>query len=824
MESRKRERTEDVDLARGSKKRALASPTSDTHEASGYINGASSTNPSYDAEEPRDDDKLEAFRKDAIYRRMKHYSRESQRSQSKIAELERRRNTCEAGLAAIEACWSQLLETIHSIVHADDLPPVGVETQDIFDLSAHVTEDSDLVYVEQLKTKMQATQRLVTAFVQLGGKRSPGLLQDQMYRQSQKAQTECNVLRAEVAHMRAQLRDATVDKERLHEQLVTAEKRVDRLQSKTLAAIYPTQGSSPPPEKQEHVVKDESPRDTPSSPAPSQSHSIPIITNGHEGSSEEWKAIAEYREEKIQQYQKEKEALKEEISSLHIKMRVPPDEFIHQTHTYRILLDEASRYQHCNDELTAEADRRRTEIEKLKADHQKEKDDQLELYEKALTDFRAVVTKRDTEIGRLREQRDQQLSELNERKQKDNVKVSSLNEFKTLAETRSERINVLESAVTRLKTRLAAEAGDEDLMTFLFGQQGAEDASYVGDLKERLRASETRVTELEQSLSFFQEEHPQVVQHMQREVEAREELAKATRQLEEYRSILPSLPPDLQSLTQELKQKNTELEQSKLREKQREQAESSLYSEIDRLSAAWETLDKQIKSKVYDLSAMEERVSKLSVDKAKSENKFYSAMRDKEALENERKNLARNGEKQNKLIEKIMEEKSNLLQQVSSFEREIGLLKNALDTQKAQAGRAEHDALTWKTRAEGERKRAEDMRALYMEHEQTLEQQRADIRKQEESLVRAKKETEKLAAKAKVTEKAYGGSSSSREAQLREEVDKCMTLLQCSTCKMNMRNTVITKCMHCKCLPSPLCPPPSFLVSVLTPPFAFSIL
>lgn len=41
-------------------------------------------------------------------------------------------------------------------------------------------------------------------------------------------------------------------------------------------------------------------------------------------------------------------------------------------------------------------------------------------------------------------------------------------------------------------------------------------------------------------------------------------------------------------------------------------------------------------------------------------------MRDKEALENERKNLGRNGEKQSKLIEKVMEEKSNLHQQIVS--------------------------------------------------------------------------------------------------------------------------------------------------------------
>lgn len=39
---------------------------------------------------------------------MKHYSRELQRSQSRVEQLESRKNTCEAGLAAISACWSQV--------------------------------------------------------------------------------------------------------------------------------------------------------------------------------------------------------------------------------------------------------------------------------------------------------------------------------------------------------------------------------------------------------------------------------------------------------------------------------------------------------------------------------------------------------------------------------------------------------------------------------------------------------------------------------------------------------------------------------------------
>lgn len=52
--------------------------------------------------------------------------------------------------------------------------------------------------------------------------------------------------------------------------------------------------------------------------------------------------------------------------------------------------------------------------------------------------------------------------------------------------------------------------------------------------------------------------------------------------------------------------------------------------------------------------------------RAKSENKFYSAMRDKEAIETERKNISRNLEKQAKVVEKLSESEKNLSTQVVS--------------------------------------------------------------------------------------------------------------------------------------------------------------
>lgn len=54
-----------------------------------------------------------------------------------------------------------------------------------------------------------------------------------------------------------------------------------------------------------------------------------------------------------------------------------------------------------------------------------------------MQEMKALLAKRDIETLRLRDQRDQYHSELNERKAKDAAKTSSLAEFESLAETRA---------------------------------------------------------------------------------------------------------------------------------------------------------------------------------------------------------------------------------------------------------------------------------------------------------------------------------------------------------------------------------------------------
>lgn len=54
-----------------------------------------------------------------------------------------------------------------------------------------------------------------------------------------------------------------------------------------------------------------------------------------------------------------------------------------------------------------------------------------------------MVVKRDSENARLREQREQQSAELNERKHKDAVKYASIQEYKSLLESNSVKLNFI---------------------------------------------------------------------------------------------------------------------------------------------------------------------------------------------------------------------------------------------------------------------------------------------------------------------------------------------------------------------------------------------
>ncbi|KAI0703349.1 BRE1-domain-containing protein [Cerioporus squamosus] len=768
METRKRPHADDGEQSRA-KKRAV----SDDRASPSHPNGT--TTPIGD--EPKEGDNIELFRKEAIFRRMRYYSREAERSQARVADLERRFNTCQAGLAALEACWTQLIGTIRSLVKPEDLPSLEKESEGIYDLAAHLSSEADPEYVEALRDKMQTTSDIVKAFVSISTQSHSGPSSEEMMKRCQEAETERAALRSELTSVRARLRDSESQRQAYHEQLLAAEKRVDRLQSKSLVS----DSSAVKEEHSEHA-----PTEPVSSPGPPAVNGTPALD------SDEWKDLAELREKKIEELTRENMELQTQLQTTQLQLKALPDEIVVESSQYKVLQERASQLEHTAKESQAEATKLKEQLDNLMISRSDLEAGLKSANEAALTELQQALSKRDSELLRMRTRNDQISAEINERREKEKARLSTASEFKALAEARAERIAILESETQRLKARLAANAGDEDLMTFLW-QSTSEDISYVDDLKRRLSAAEERVAALEKTLADRGDT-------AKSEAEVRRQLAHVQKQLDKYQAVYgdaSSMPPETAQLSEQLQRKQDELDKLHLQDKQREQAESAIYGELDKLSAAWEALEKQLKKKVYDLSAADERVSKMNIEKAKADNKFFLCMRDKEASDNERKRLAQNLDRAAKAIERLGDAEKNLQSKVNSLEKEVVLWKRMAEEQKERGNALEFDVNEWHLRAQGERKSADELRAAFAEHTKAMEQKRTELRKLEESLLKTKKDAEKHAAKLKLISASSG--SSAHEAELQKEVDKFYRLLKCSVCQQNIRNTVITKCMHTFC-------------------------
>lgn len=789
-ETKKRPHAADDDEQLRPKKRAA----SDDHRSSSRPNGVAAH-----GDEPTDSDNLETFRKDAIFRRMKHYAREYERSEARVAELERRRTTCEAGLAALEASWTQFLGTIRLLMKPDDLKPPDVDTEDLIDLVSHVSADPDQRYVDALRKKMQETSELVAGFVRLASEVHIAAVDKEAYKGCQKAQTESAALRSELSFTRTRLRDVQQERDEFHEDLVVAEKRLDRLQSKIVAVV----------ERKETQAETEAEPSVESPPSPAPQPQQPAL-NGHADDTGEWRAIAEVREKHIGALTKEVSDLKRQVLDLRADLQYPSEEVIASTAYCKTLLVEAEvlRKRHQADE--GELQVLQKECDSLQKSRQELQDSAAAASHQGLQELRSMLSKRNDENTRLREQRDQQQAELSERKHRDQVKLNSLHEYKHLAESRAERIKSLLSENTRLKTRLAANSGDEDVFSFflqldsqILSVDDEHTPSYFAELKQRAAVAESRVAALEASLAQLDQKHPDVGRHLKLEAEVREQLAQTQQQLQRYQGVYgvtsSGLPPDAQDLAERLRTKEDELRRLQLSEQQREKAESALYNELAQLSAAWEGLDRQVKSKLFDLSGMEERLTKSNLEKVKSDNKFYSAMRDKESVETERKNLSRTMEKQAKVIERSVEIEKALKKQLHAMtsERDNWQKRALLEYRESHAGTRTIDDL--QKQVSTMQQRLEALKDNAWAKDKTVEDRAAALRKMEEDVARSKAETERLQAKLKAQVSYQSASSGTREAQLQSEIDKCMSILKCSTCKQNMRNTVITKCMHSFC-------------------------
>jgi len=310
-------------------------------------------------------------------------------------------------------------------------------------------------------------------------------------------------------------------------------------------------------------------------------------------------------------------------------------------------------------------------------------------------------------------------------------------------------------------------------------------------------SSDERVSDLERQLTALSL-HPDISHYINAEAEAQRQLNAANKRLAQFHSTFgesSQLPLDVRQLVEQLKLKEEEVKVLRLQDAQHADAETALYDEIGKLSAAWESLQVQVTSKVFDLAAAEERIMKANLDKAKADNKFFAAMREKEAVENEHKHLARTNEKLLKHVSNLTDvDKANtnrltvMEQAVTAANTKAEAFKSRTMSLETELFRARVSRVELETDVSHYRKVIDDGKKTFAELS-------TELRKTQEALSLANLaiERQRKAGENKAT------PSSQKEAQLQKEVDNCMSILKCSTCRQNMRSTILTKCLHTFC-------------------------
>lgn len=755
---------------------------------------ATSTTPSSDDEREspfgiEHDTNLENFRKEAIFRGMEEYRRKFERAQRTIESLEKERARCEARLSAVDVSWSLLVQEADLLLPSTSTAPNGHSHSA---LSPSVSDPSltDEELEEALAQRSSATKALLGRLHSLHPTDSTSTEKVEELQESARKLLESSIHSQEALRLLRTKHESTIQQlEFTHSELARAEKRLDRLQSVTVAKMEGR--ATPLSTKQNSPMPDVGPVPN----GMNERRDDPPGRMGPDNSVEmgELKALLASRAQDIEELRHERVTLKMDLDALKAKLVELPDEIVAESVPFRLLQGHVQQ-------LTSEYDARKLELDRItkEADGMREMQESFRemVFREAADQVEEVQKKllvKENDLTRIRSQREDFRAESTELRAKESEKVRNLDQLKTLVGSREERIAAYSSEVRRLKMQIAAANGDSTTVDLL---GAAEEEDIIQDLQKRLRIAEDLLLALRDQLRAYTSCGPfDGATIAKSETEARKELSQCQTRLAKLDSILgPEGNVEVAQLVEQVQGQEAKLKVLEAQLKSQEYSTNMLYGEIDRLSAAWSTLDEQNSSKVFNLVSLEEKVQRLNTEKAKADNRYFATMRQKDAIAAENAVLSKLAEKQQRAVDSATDLQHSLGIQLAAAEKEITLHQKNV--------RAHQDAITSLKRENTELTLRNEQN---VKHITELNSLLADRISQAESEMAARKRTEEQVARmdrelklAKV-QSSTPANDSSQLRELKKYNDDLSKMLKCSTCSLRFKGVIINRCGHLFC-------------------------
>lgn len=118
-----------------------------------------------------------------------------------------------------------------------------------------------------------------------------------------------------------------------------------------------------------------------------------------------------------------------------------------------------------------------------------------------------------------------------------------------------------------------------------------------------------------------------------------------------------------------------------------------LNTELTSMQTAYKKFSSLASQKVMDFSALEEKVARLTAERSKAEQKFYAAMKSKDAREVEVRSLRMQNSKTSDIIAQLKDSETNTRSLLSNMEKQVSEAKEALNSVQDKQ-RSTHQQLT----------------------------------------------------------------------------------------------------------------------------------
>ncbi|KAJ9401537.1 hypothetical protein DTO282F9_1734 [Paecilomyces variotii] len=415
--------------------------------------------------------------------------------------------------------------------------------------------------------------------------------------------------------------------------------------------------------------------------------------------------------------------------------------------------------------------------------------------------LRAVAEKRKEQLEKLEAENAKLASQITELSLKhskptddDYAHTDLFKQLKSQHEDVIKRINHLEA--TNVQLREEAEKLQAERTAYRI-QLDAESQAVIAEKEAQLMRAETdlaRIRNIRDELLADQQMR-KASQEQEKTASAKvQELAAAREaQIVSLQSEMDRLRLQVEGLKDE--QKNFEdLPVDELRTKYQtlERQYSMLNTELTSMQTVCKKYSTLASQKVAEFSALEEKMMRLTAEKSKADQKYFAAMKSKEARDSEVRTLRVQNSKSSDIIAQLKESEGATRSLVANMEKQVAEGKEALNSA-VNKYRAAQQQLTESTIViEGLKSQIAELKKLSATKDSTLASTSSACRQ-------AETEIEDLKASLADTKKSLENWKTKSLGNSSSEYEMLRTLALCTVCRRNFKNTAIKTCGHVFC-------------------------